>query len=264
MQDKKNPQFNAKIFFSTRRNLAVAIGLFVTSALLVVFAIIPQIQQSLELNQELAQEKPRLDKLKQKLVELQNIQFTPEFAQAEIVNSALPSKKPLLELLTSLNTIAVTNSVTIEDFSLNPGLIATDAAGLQAALTQRKSATAVDTLDVEMNVLGTFANVGKFIIDLEKISPFTTINKLSLSSIQSGDDFTGEQKDMRVQLVTKSYFFTQTVSASIEAPLPELSQKEQAVLQDLTQFSKNDLPEQIEITGGGLEDLFGVDALLFE
>lgn len=261
--EKKN-QFNYKTFLVNRKSLATAIGLGVVAAMLVFFAIIPQFQEVVELYSQLNNEKPKLAKLQKKIVELDNIQFSPEFSQKEIVDAALPSKKPLLELLTSLNTIAEADRVSITEFTLSPGLIATSEAEIQADAKKSANKDGVDSIDLEMTVVGTFDDVGKFMLDLEKISPFTTIVQLGLSSRESGDDFTAAASDMQAKIFTKSYFFTQSVAASVEAPLPALKEREQEVLKELAKFSNIDLPEQLEITGGGLEDLFGVDPLLFE
>jgi Tfp pilus assembly protein PilO len=260
---KKKQQFNYRTFLINRKSLGIAIGLGVVSVGLVLFAIIPQFQETLELNTQFKKEKPKLARLQSKLVELDNIQFSPEFSQRGFVEAALPSKKPLLELLTSLHTISEEDNVSVEEFSLSPGLVATNEAEIIANAKQKANSAGVDTIDVEMVVTGTFSDVGKFLINLEKISPFTTITQLGLSSRSSGDDFNQEESDMRAKISTKSYFFTQSVAASIEAPLPTLNILEQSVLKDLADFSDVDLPEQLEITGG-LEDLFGVDPLEFE
>ncbi|MBP7740728.1 hypothetical protein KA089_00925 [Candidatus Woesebacteria bacterium] len=265
MKIKDKKPININMILTNRKQMvfSVAIGFAIVGILF--FAIIPQFQQFLSLRAELEKETPKLTKLKQKLIELENIQFTPEFAQSSIVNSALPSKKPLLELLTSLNTIATSNSIQIENFDLNPGIIASDTAELQAYYARQQSTKdGVDTLEVSMNAIGTFDNVQSFLIDLEKISPFTTINTLKLNSRRRGDDFDEQEQDMQAILTTKSHFFTQSVSAAIEAPLPELSSKELDVLKELANFSSSDLPEQLKIQGGGLEDLFGVDPIQFE
>jgi Tfp pilus assembly protein PilO len=263
MPENNKKEFNLKIFLNTRKYLLVTVAMALTSLGLLLFAIIPQFQEVLELNNQVQREKPNLDRLRSKLVELQNIQFSPEFSQMEIVESALPSKKPLLEFLTSLNTIAVANSVVVEDFSLSPGLISADIDEIQGAV-RGGSQGPIDTMETEMRVTGSFAEVSSFLIDLEKISPFTTITGLSLSSRSGTDDFDRQENVMRAQIVTRSHFFTQSVAAAIEAPLPTLTARELEVLQELTGFSLVDLPEQLEITGGGLQDLFGVDPLLFE
>jgi len=263
-EDKKKQQFNYRTFIINRKSMAIAIGLFSAAAMLVVFAIVPQFQEALALNSEFKKEKPKLEKLQKKLVELDNIQFSPEFLQKELVDAALPSKKPLLELLTSLHTITEADNVSIDEFSLTPGLVATNEAEILADAKKRSNTDGVDIIDVEMTVSGGFADVGKFLIDLEKISPFTTITQLALSSSATGDDFNNQDRDMKAKIITKSYFFTQSISASVEAPLPAINALEQGVLNDLADFSNIDLPDQLEITGGGLEDLFGVDPLTFQ
>ena len=262
MPDKKS--LNIDMFITNRKKMAIAILLGLVSLGLLFLAIIPQFNEFLSLRNELRKETPKLTKLKQKLVELENIQFSPEFSQSKIVNSALPSKKPLLELLSSLNSIAAASSIQIEEFDLNPGAIASDAAELQAYYTRELSKDGIDTLDISMNAVGSFANIQVFLINLEKISPFTTIKTLSLNSRKRGDDFDAQELDMQASLTTESHFFTQTVSAAVEAPLPVLNNKEQDVLKELSEFSSSDLPEQLEIKGGGLEDLFGVDPIEFE
>ncbi|MBU0974590.1 type 4a pilus biogenesis protein PilO [Patescibacteria group bacterium] len=263
MKNNKKP-LNIEMIITNRKQMLISVVLGVVSFGLVFLAIIPQFQEFWTLKSELDKEIPRLTKLKQKLVELENIQFTPEFAQSEIVNNALPSKKPLLELLSSLSSIAAESSVQIKDFDLNPGIIASDTAELQAYYAKKLSKDGIDTLDISMNAVGSFENIQVFLINLEKISPFTTINTLSLNSSVRGDDFNEQELNMLAKLTTKSHFFTQTVSAAIEAPLPILSFKEQNVLEELASFSSSDLPEQLEIKGGGLEDLFGVDPINFE
>ncbi len=262
MKNKK--PFNIDMFVTNRKHMIIAIVLGLVTTGLVLFAIIPQFQEFLSLRSELSKESPKLEKLKEKLVELQNIRFTPEFAQAEIVESALPSKKPLLELLTSLNTIAVSNDIKIENFDLSPGIIATNTAELQIDSTKKLSSDGVDTIEVSMDAIGAFGNVQQFLIDLEKISPFTTIATLSLNSVKNGDDFDNEELGMRAALITESHFFTQTVIASLEAPLPTLNTSELNVLQELQSFSVSGLPEQLKVKNGGLEDLFGIDPINFE
>ena len=242
----------------------LAIGAALVSFGLFFFAVVDQVRTTIELYGELQSEGPKLERLKKKVAELEQITFTPEFAQAAIVDNALPSRKPLLELLTSLNTIAVANNVRVEDFSLSPGLVASNAAETVLANKSSGSNATTDVLESSISVLGTYADVSKFLIDVEKIVPFTTIYTMQLESRAVGDDFNQEETDMLARLKLKSHFFTQAVSAAVEAPLPVLSTKEQNVLAELSKFSNFDLPEQLQVTGGGLQDLFGVSPLDFE
>lgn len=262
MIDQK--QFNFQIFLATRQQMAIAIALGVGAVGLLLFGILPQGQQALELRAELEKEEPKLVALERKLSDLENIKFTPEFGQADLVEAALPSKKPLLELMMSLSSIAIETGVVIEDFEISPGQIASDSAALaqiQAESRRNRRNTAIDSLDLKLMVSGSFSQVQNFLILIEKISPFTTINTLTLG-VQAQTNQNQEQL-IETTLSTKTYYFTQSVQTTVEAPLPKLNNQDVAVLNELSTFVASDLPEQTEILGGGLEDLFDVEGLDF-
>ncbi|NCN51125.1 MAG: hypothetical protein GW925_01590 [Candidatus Pacebacteria bacterium] len=254
----KKTAFNYKIIWITRRKLVYTIGLVALGMAIVAFAIYPQITESLSLNTKYSKEHPTLEKLQAKLLELQSIDSTTEFSQADVVNSALPSKKPLLEFLTSLNSIAIANNISVGNFELSPGQISTDSA--DATKTTKQAAASVDTLDLELEIEGSFDGLQQFLLDIEKISPFTTITKLSLGQGASGAD-RGSDRQIKATLSTSTYFFTQSIKATVDAPLPKLTALDRNVLTALAQFQNYDLPEQTEIVGGGTEDPFGVDKL---
>jgi hypothetical protein len=258
-------EFNLEIFFRTRKYLIFTIGFGLLSVGLLFLAAIPQFKQAWSLRSQHQSELPKLAQLKQKLASLEGVRFSPEFAQIGLVNQALPSKKPLLDLMVSLNGIAISSDATIESFELSPGLIASDAATANAASKIISNQGDVDTLEVTMVVTGNNAAVQKFILDVEKMAPFTTITQLSLSSLlQEGDEIIGFNDLREAHITTSTFFFTKSIQAAVEAPLPEISMPEREVLTALADLIPTNLPSQTTILGGGLEDLFGVDPLLFE
>lgn len=257
LQPKEQPQFNYKVIWTTRKYMVFTVGLVALTLGIAGLGIYPQIQEVFALRAEHQKEKPQLDKLQAKLAELQNILFTEEFVHAPLVNEALPSKKPLLEFLTSLNSIAVVNNIAVTNFEINPGIIATDAA--QISQTSKVKGP-VDNLELNLEIEGTFDELQAFLLDIEKISPFTTITTLSLGKGTSAAD-RGTDKLISAALTTKTYFFVQTIKATVEAPLPKLGANDRNVLNALAEFQASDLPEQTEIIGGGVEDPFGVGKL---
>lgn len=282
MINKTQAEFNWRVLLSTRTSMAYAIAGVVAALVVILAGIIPQIQGTIELVQQLETEKPKLESLKQKLVELDQIQFTPEYSQISIVNTALPSKKPLLELLMSLQSIAASNQVLVTELQLNPGDIATSSATAQmgaatgttittaptptpapagATGTGANSGLAVGSLTLGMTVKGTQAQVQSFLTMLEKATPFTTITQLSVERIK---DTNGQTNTMEARVKTDTSFFTQPITAALEAPLPQLSDEERQVLSSISAFVENELPEQTQVTSGGVEDLFGVSPLLFK
>lgn len=257
----KKSEFNYKIVWITRRKLVYTVALAALALGLIVFAIYPQIQESLALNTEYNREEPKVEKLQAKLQQLQSIDSTEEFAQKDVVDSALPSKKPLLEFLTSLNSIAIANNITVGNFELSPGTISTQSADTDTRTRSQQNAV-VDTLDLELEIEGSFDQLQQFLLDIEKISPFTTITKLSLGQGASAAD-RGTDREIQAKLSTSTYFFTQSIKATIDAPLPKLTALDRNVLAALSEFQNYDLPVQTEIVGGGVEDPFGVNKLEF-
>lgn len=249
-------QFNYKIIWITRRKLVYTVGLVALSLGIIALAIYPQITESIALSAKHEKEQPKLEKIQSKLASLQNIDSLTEYEQADTVNAALPSNKPLLEFLTSLNSVAIASNIAISDFALSPGSIATDSADA----TSTKKTGPVDTLDLELEIKGTFDEVQQFLLDIEKISPFTTITQLSLGKGATAAD-RESNRVIDAKLSTSTYFFTQSIKATVDAPLPTLTAIDRTVLNALTLFQNYDLPEQTEIVGGGIQDPFGIGKL---
>lgn len=246
-----------RILISTRRPFLYSLGIGLVSCILVFVVMIPQIQDTISLFGKLNAETPKTEKLKQKLAALESIVNTAEYAQIDIVEDALPSKKPLLELLTSLYMVSTKTNVAIQQFKLSPGLVASDSTAQTAA--PKRNNNAYDSLELTIQLSGTFQQIQDFLLQVEKAAPFTTVTKMDIGGeIATGSDLTKENRVFKADLVTKTFFFTQAISVRVETPLPLLDVKEQNVLAALASFIPNTLSEQTTIQGGGQEDPFGV------
>lgn len=243
-----------KIFWSTRKSLVMAMMLILGGLVLVSAVVVPQVQQSMKLYRDMKKEEPKLEKLKQKLASLDQIQFSPEYAQIATVEDALPSKKPLLELMVGLSQVSQETGAIVSEFHLSPGLVATDSTQLSTTKAD------YDQLQLDLVVEGTFKQIQDFLIGVERVSPFTTIvsmeigNQINTNTDQFIQD--GENAIFSAKLKTETYFYTQPIQSRIDSPLPVLSANELDVLSALTSFKPTELPEQTDIRGGGLQDLF--------
>ncbi len=245
-------QSDLRIFWVTRKSLVFALALAMVGAVLIFSVTIPQIQVTRKLYADLEKEKPVLEKLESKLAQLEAIVTSPEYAQVEIINEALPSKKPLLEYLMGLSQVSQATNVVITNFETSPGLVATDAAELEKI---QKSSADVEAMKLELELEGDWAEIQAFMLKVEEIAPFTTITKMDI-----GNSLTSETVDeietFQASLSTETYFFTKTIQSKVDSPLPVISDQETQVLYLLAQFVPTELPNQTEIRGGGLEDLF--------
>lgn len=248
-----------KILWATRKSLVLSVLLGLGALVLLSSVIIPQGQQAYDLYLDLGKEQPKLDKLEQKLAEIENIQVSPEFSQVEVVEEALPSRKPLLELMMSLNNVSQETGATVRDFELSPGLVATDST--QTTARQKGN---YDQLTLDLTIEGTFAQIQDFLLKVEEVAPFTTIvameigNQLNTNAEQF-EQQVAENPTFEAILSTETYFFTQSITSRVDSPLPKIAQRELDVLSFLSAFRPSTLEEQNEVRGGGLQDLFQIN-----
>lgn len=245
-------QSDLRIFWVTRKALVFALALAMVGAVLVFSVTIPQIQETRKLYADLEKEKPILEKLENKLAQLEAIVTTPEYAQIEVINDALPSKKPLLEYLMGLSMVSEEANVVITNFETSPGLVATDAAELEK---NQKSHVDVESMKLELDLEGDWAEIQTFMLKVEEIAPFTTITQMDIGNSLTSDTV-DEIETFQASLSTETYFFTKTIQSKVDSPLPVISGPETQVLHLLASFVPTELPSQTEIRGGGLEDLF--------
>jgi hypothetical protein len=261
---KNKPEINIQSLVTNRRYLIFS-GVSILVALMVVFSgIIPQINSLLDLRQDINQGQEKLILLRQKTTDLENIEAREAYDSLESVDRILPSKKPLLELLTALNLVAGKNDVIFVDMSLSPGKIASESAEfLDVAKTSAKrkkvqpaTGDGYDSLVVELEIFGLFSDVQRFFLDIEKVAPLTTITSLSLD-IKS-DDIIRPSDEVQAEVVLGSYYFTQSVAASLGSSLPNIGSKEREIIAEIKNYLYPTLNIQEQIKGGGLDDLFGL------
>lgn len=260
--------FNYRSLLTTRRYLSLTVAVGLISLLIVFMGILPQFQNILEVQQQVAAEAKDVDALQRKAIELQELPSSSLFAQADKLNEALPTTKPLLQLLTSLQAAGAQAQVNISEVDITPGTLATESAqtssntgstlaGRRGATSNRGSSnsSAYDSLDVDLTVNGTTEQINQFFSLIERVTPITTITQISLQKQnrpnQPGSFFSA---DIRVT----TYYFTQSIKASTDAPLPPITSQEEAIVNDIADFVTTPVQTQTQVTGGGLQDLFGV------
>jgi len=268
-------KINARYVFHTRRYALFAVGLAVFSVGVLLLVIVPQIMSIWNRYGELRQQEEVLAKLEAKSLQLQEMPQSELFRNADRINQTLPTQKPLLELLSALNVVAAESGVRYSDLSLSPGKIASEGASLQnqpgggtgsssrttgasrpSSAARRTGVTGVESLSVQLIANGSLANINTFLRQIERVAPLTTVTQLSLiERLASRSDQTS---DFEAELVIETYFFTQAVSATLAAPLPDLNVSQQLTINEINTFLFPTVMSQEAIINGGLEDLFGV------
>ena len=267
-QVKSHQEFNVRLFSRRRRFFLIGIGAVLLSVCMAVFAILPLVQANIAQFQKVAQERTRLQSLQRKVIGLDELGYLQESANLKNVEAALPSEKPLLQLLASTNAVASEAGVAISDIDTSPGRLATQsgvasgsATTIAAPVVQRpqRLASGVDILVIELKVKGTLAQIRTFLRLVEQQTPLTDVTEIQLSNVEAAGAAENAQTDSfeaRVTLTT--YYFTQAITVSVEKELPEIGQAEQTFLESLANFRYVEFQKAPQIQGGGLQDLFGV------
>lgn len=253
----------------TRRYLALAIGIGAVALGLAVFAVLPQTQAILDLNTQRVNESAKLIKLQKKAAQLQTVNDPQIQAQSNLVNLLLPARKPLVELLGSLNNSATATGVKVNQVVLAPGNIATDSADFATEIANQTGPAG--SLDVDVMLDGTLAQLNSFFTAIEKTTPLITITELSLDPVKDANTTSAgsttasasagvfDQK-YTAQLVLRASYYTRSVTSNLDTDLPQVTVDEQKILDELTTFTVVPDVTQQQIVGGGLQDLFGLGA----
>lgn len=255
----KAKHLNRRYLLYTRRYATLAAALAVITLGLIGLVLYPQVQSVLELISDSQKTRKTVQTLEAKVASLQSLPQS-ELLQSEYeINSVLPSKKPLLELLTGLNQVAVSSQIRFTEVTLSPGLVASNSAELEARQRSIRSKGDFEELALEMKIEGSLDDIQLFLNQIETVSPVTTVTSMKLAELTFRSENTeDDEKLFQATLSTVTYFFTQQVTSTLSAPVDTLAADQAAALEEVNTFLIPRVTEQTEITGGGLQDLFGV------
>ncbi|OGY18328.1 MAG: hypothetical protein A2900_04435 [Candidatus Chisholmbacteria bacterium RIFCSPLOWO2_01_FULL_50_28] len=166
------------------------ITLVVVSALLV-FVIIPTFRNLTLLRSEISRRKEIQRGLEMKIEILRGLDEARLLEQVETLEKAIPSRKDVFLLLTSLNGLASQTGVALGSFSLSPGSLATGAAtGSATSQPDRPAETGsgraaassqLASIEVGIEVLGPFEGVQMFLSGLEHVVPLMRLTSVDLA-----------------------------------------------------------------------------------
>ncbi len=262
-------KLNIRYLLTTRRPLLLTGILGLVSVLLLLAVGLPQVQQNFTLWNTWQKEKAARDQLRKKVAQLQQVSTDITADQAALVNTVMPSRKPLLELLSGLNQVALLTNVTFQTVELSPGSIATVAAETTPTTKRtgntRKANQEYETLEVDLTVTGRLGDINRFFQQVEQVAPATTITALSLQkqagraslTVATTEQIAPADEVYEADMTVETYYFTKSISATLDSPLPTIGAAEQALLEQMRSYTKGSVQTQDRIEGGGLQDLFG-------
>ena len=259
--ESKN-EANLKLFFNTRQKIILAMALIWGALAMIFLAIKPQIVYLFELNDNLEAERQTLAALKRKVQELDQIEFSQQFERKDKVDEVLPSNKPLLELLFNLNQAMIQTKASVTELKISPGKIGEEADEPTKSPAEKEevSVRSLSSLSMDLTIKGEADRVDEFIELIEKIAPFTSIVELKLNSRSDPDS---DKKTATAELVLNTYYYTGSISTSIEAQLPSVGDEELRVFDTIQKFRPSEFEPPTEIKESDVEDFFGIEGFEF-
>lgn len=265
-QKKKN-SINYTYLLHTRRQLLIAIGFALTSVMVGIFFLFPNVTKLQDAYSQLKKEEKKLEQLETKRDLLQRIDSTDLYAKKDQVNAILPSLKPVLPLLKEIERVSGETGIIISEASIVPGQISTSSAEVK-----RSSSKALATLDKDMDVIetklvliGRVENINAFLQGINKITPLTETTELTLKAanrqnVVPGQETKEEDKGVfEATLTLTSYFYLGRPQAKVDQALPTAGDLDDATVAQLDTFNippQSAIPANLTIQGGGKEDLF--------
>lgn len=173
----------------------------------------PKVQEILEARRVIQHEQARLDKLKVKLKDLQNLNETELNSKKDTAIRAMPHEKNFLGMLETISKAATEKGLIVDSFTVKPG-----------KLTDRDTEVLF-----KITFLGDVEQVKQFLDQVEKTIPLiATQGKIELSLNEPGE----------VMIQIKGYYLPMPEKlGSIETPVLRLSEDEAKRISEVANYT---------------------------
>lgn len=187
--------------------LPILSGLIIV--LVTVFFALPKIRTIASLKDQLGNEKEKLSRLTEKSALLEGFDQHELDKKVTIVETALPSKKAVAEILVTLSSLSIDSGVTLVGFSISPGILVPEEPG---------------ELVFQSTFEGPRENLKNFLTKAGKVLPIIKVISLGI-----------EQESATLKL--ESYYtpLPKTIG-TIDTPLAKISESEEKIYQTIAQF----------------------------
>lgn len=153
--------------------------IFVGTVVLVgsLMVVVPKVNQIISDGSDLERVESDLRDAEKKVQQLKSVDKNQLVGLHTSFRQALPSQKPYYEVLLLLQQLGAQTGVSVGDFELNPGSLASDSAKTDTSSTKN----GVVYLDTKLNVSGSIEQVSGFISRLYRSVPLLEIANISIS-----------------------------------------------------------------------------------
>lgn len=227
---------------------SLKIYLFPSFSLLVIlllfsFVVKGKILEIFKIRGEIRSQRERLSRLIEKQTALAALDETTLKEEFLLANEAIPSKRDVAGFLAQVERIALESGLLVEGVSLEGGGIATESAEEQETSARKKGE---DMFRSRVAIKGEVERIRDFLSKLLKSRRVVEVNKVQLTAPFSQ---TATPSAMTAILTVDVFFklLPETMGAA-EAPLPQITQKEKEVYEQISSFPF--LSQPLALPGG--------------
>lgn len=197
----------------------------------VVVGVIPQLKDIFTIRTAIVDLTKTLEVLDQKYQALTSMSDSELNSMVSMVESALPSDKPIFQALEVVQSQAFEYGLAVDSFDFSPGSVATESATAKAKSV--KQASGVSSLDLEVTLMGSFENLLQFVKALESSGPLAEVQGFSVSSAAAFEN------DVKTTILLKIFYMpSPQLIGGVTTPLKLMSQTQIAAIEQLATLSR--------------------------
>lgn len=252
-----------KEWWIQRRQFVIAVGLFLSSVLLLFFGAYRFWQIAEETQVTIEQKQKELNQVVQRATLLNTI--TPDDRAGYIlVEQALPRFKEPLQVMRTLEAISQDTQISLGEYDLNPGVVSTEAAKQSGSSRNTskssKSKSQFQSLRFEIDASGSFQQLTTAIDYIEQSLPLMEVTDLRIAPARRSiaGDLTNVEYTATLQL--ESYYLDIDAGQTVRAGAQQVSpgqRRARETLQNMKYWLESrtsTAPQNLDDTGNN--DLF--------
>lgn len=238
-------------FLRTYQGFVISGVVLIFGILAFFFAVIPGIQATRDLYDNLKTVENDISKLQGKLQLLEALNEEDIRDQLMVLVSVVPQGKSVPTIFSTIEGLAQESGVSVIDLSLtSPGTLASMSATVRQSASEKK--IGASTLPFTLSASGDYDQIRRFVGKINAVRRIFDVTSFDISISATG------VTQVRISLAA-FYQPLPTKVGAIQAPVTPLSEKEETILARMLQYpdmSQGALDTLTPVTTGGKRDLF--------
>lgn len=236
------------MWFTSHRNLGMAIGIAVMTLFLLFVGVVPIYQHASGLLKKIESKTSELEALNSKVTLLTQLDQGILQERVSTLDKALPPKKDVLLYLTSIDGLSRELGLTFGGLSLTPGEI-TEAtvSGAKKAVKPRIGGSGLQGLETEIRINGGKDSIYTFLRTIEEVLPLMQINDVKVTVLPS------EQYSLSLKL---NMLWAEPATIDVKSKITLFGEEEDKYFQQMAQYRQFESIITTSPISGVKSDLF--------